>query len=115
MLASCIVRTLGRSFGFLLLLASCDRMRDQGGGAESRGDGDTILVGQYGSFTGSEATFGQSGKNGIALAVSEINAAGGVKGKQIRVKALDTAGRSQEAGLAVTRLITEHKVVAVLG
>jgi branched-chain amino acid transport system substrate-binding protein len=90
-------------------------MRDQVGGAESRSDGDTILIGQYGSFTGSEATFGQSGKNGIALAVREINAAGGVKGKPVRVTALDTAGRSQEAGLAVTRLITEYKVVAILG
>ncbi len=104
-----------RSFGFIVLLLSCDRMRDPGGRAETQGDAATILVGQYGSFTGSEATFGRSGKNGIALAVREINAAGGVKGKQIRVKALDTAGHSQEAGLAVTRLITEDKVVAVLG
>ncbi|HKA89007.1 MAG TPA: ABC transporter substrate-binding protein [Haliangiales bacterium] len=95
---------LARPLGLVLLLA-CGRTSDP----------NTILVGQYGSFTGSEATFGLSGKNGIALAVREINAAGGIKGKQVRVNALDTGGRSQEAGLAVTRLITEDKVVAVLG
>ena len=89
----------------VLLVVSCGRGRDDG----------TILVGQYGSFTGSEATFGLSGKNGIALAVREINAAGGINGRKVRVEALDTAGRSQEAGLAVTRLVTEDKVVALLG
>jgi branched-chain amino acid transport system substrate-binding protein len=76
---------------------------------------DTILVGEYGSLTGSEATFGQSTHKGVMLAVDEINAAGGVLGKKVAVKTYDTAGRTQEAGTAVTRLITDDKVVAVLG
>jgi len=36
------------------------------------------------------------------LAVNEINAKGGVKGKKIVVKSYDDAGKSQEAGTAVT-------------
>src|SRR5262245_35485061 len=84
--------------------------KDEGGAA-----GDTILIGEYGSFTGSEATFGQSTHNGLMLAIKEINDAGGVKGKKLAVKHHDTAGKTQEAGLAVTRLITEDKVVAVIG
>src|SRR5262245_37868942 len=76
---------------------------------------DTILVGEYGSLTGSEATFGQSTHNGVMLAVEEINAAGGVNGKKLEVKVYDDQGKSQEAGTAVTRLITSDKVVAVLG
>ena len=112
--------------------AACDRMRggSQTGGGKVTGDGgsgaaapstastvssDTILVGEFGSMTGSEATFGQSTHNGIMLATKEINAAGGVKGKKIAVKAYDDQGRAQEAGTAVTRLITDDKVVAVLG
>jgi branched-chain amino acid transport system substrate-binding protein len=112
----------------LFLLGGCDRMRGggEGGGGSGSGGGktpepttpaksDTILVGEYGSMTGSEATFGQSTHNGIMLAVKEINAAGGINGKKIEVKPYDTQGKTQEAGTAVTRLITNDKVVAVLG
>ncbi len=76
---------------------------------------DTILIGEYGSMTGSEATFGQSTHNGIQLAIDEINAAGGVKGKKLALKTYDDQGKQAEAKTAVTRLITDDKVVAVLG
>ena len=116
--------------------ASCDRMRGGGGDKEKPADpkgatptpsasatgtppttasSDTILIGEFGSMTGSEATFGQSTHNGVLLAIKEQNAAGGVKGKKIAVKAYDDQGRAQEAGTAVTRLITDDKVVAVIG
>jgi branched-chain amino acid transport system substrate-binding protein len=78
------------------------------------GDG-PILVGHFASMSGSEATFGQSTDAGIRLAVKEINAAGGVKGRQIELKTYDDQGKPQEAGTAVTRFITSDKVVAVLG
>jgi branched-chain amino acid transport system substrate-binding protein len=74
-----------------------------------------ILVGEYGSLTGSEATFGQSTHNGVMLAVDEINKAGGINGRKIEVKTYDDQGKTQEAGTAVTRLITDDKVVAILG
>jgi branched-chain amino acid transport system substrate-binding protein len=85
------------------------------GGTPAAGGGDTILVGHYGSMTGSEATFGQSTDKGIQLAVQECNAAGGVKGKKVVVKTYDDQGKSQEAGTAVTRFITDDKVTALLG
>jgi len=66
-------------------------------------------------MTGSEATFGQSTHNGIQLAIDEINAAGGVKGKKLALKTYDDQGKQAEAKTAVTRLITDDKVVAVLG
>ncbi|MEQ1505084.1 MAG: ABC transporter substrate-binding protein, partial [Myxococcota bacterium] len=76
---------------------------------------DTILIGEYGSLTGSEATFGQSTHNGVLLAIDEINAAGGINGKKLAVQVYDDQGKTQEAGTAVTRLITDDKVVAVIG
>src|SRR5262245_3628855 len=76
---------------------------------------DEILVGHYASMTGSEATFGQSTDNGIQMAVEEINAAGGVNGKKIKVITYDDKGDAREAGTAVTRLITRDGVTAVLG
>lgn len=74
-----------------------------------------ILVGEYGSMTGGEATFGISTHEGIMMAIDEKNAAGGVKGRQLKVIALDNQGKSDEAAAVVTRLITENKVIAVLG
>jgi branched-chain amino acid transport system substrate-binding protein len=85
-------------------------------------ESDTILIGEYGSTTGSESTFGKSTDNGVQLAVEERNAAGGVKGivggptgKKITVKLYDDQGKTQEAGSAVTRLITQDHVVAIIG
>lgn len=100
----------------IILLAAC-------GGGEGTpatdgapaGGADAILIGEYGSLTGSEATFGQSTHNGVLLAIDEINAAGGVKGKKLEVKVYDDQGKTQEAGTAVTRLITDDKVTAIIG
>lgn len=74
-----------------------------------------ILIGHYGSMTGAEATFGQSTDNGIRLAVKERNERGGIGGRQIVLKTYDTQSKTQEAGTAVTRLITDDKAVAILG
>jgi branched-chain amino acid transport system substrate-binding protein len=86
-------------------------------GAAARGalTGDTIRIGEFGSMTGAEATFGQSTHNGIVLAVEEQNATGGVKGKKIELRSYDDQGKTQEAGTAVTRLINQDGVVAIIG
>jgi branched-chain amino acid transport system substrate-binding protein len=77
--------------------------------------GDTIRIGEVGSMTGSEATFGQSTHNGILLALKEINDKGGVKGKKLEVTSLDDQGKPEEAATAVTRLITQNGAQAILG
>lgn len=87
----------------LLLLASCTKKENE------------ILIGEYGSLTGSEATFGQSVNKGLKLAIKEINDNGGIKGKKLRVITLDDQGKADEAASAVTRLIIQNKVVAVVG
>jgi branched-chain amino acid transport system substrate-binding protein len=74
-----------------------------------------ILVGEFGSLTGSEATFGVSTNKGIKLAFDEINASGGVNGKKIKLITLDDQGKAEEAAQAVTRLITQDKVAAIIG
>ncbi len=74
-----------------------------------------ILVGEYGSLTGSTATFGLSTNKGIKMAFDEVNEKGGVKAKKIKLITLDDQGKPDEAAAAVTRLITQSKVVAVIG
>ena len=87
-------------------------------------DADTILFGEVGSLTGAQATFGISTKNGIQMAIDEVNAAGGVvlkengvdgKAKKIAVRVYDDQGKSEEAANAVTRLINQDKVTVILG
>jgi len=99
-----------------LLLAACQGETPPQDGAAAPGDASgPIKVGEFGSLTGSEATFGQSTHAGIMVAVNEQNAAGGVKGRQIQVITYDTEGKTQTAGSVVTRLVTDDHVAAVLG
>ncbi len=74
-----------------------------------------IKVGEVGSMTGAEATFGISTHRGILLAFEEINKSGGIKGKKLKVVSLDDQGKPEEAATAITKLITQDKVVAVIG
>lgn len=76
---------------------------------------DVILVGEVGSTTGPQATFGQSTHKGIALAVDEINAAGGINGKKVRVKLIDDQGKPEEAAGDIKALIDRDHAVAILG
>lgn len=74
-----------------------------------------ILIGEFASLTGSEATFGQSSHNGMMLAVEEINSSGGVLGKQIKLITDDTQSKTQEVPTVVQKLINRDKVVALVG
>jgi branched-chain amino acid transport system substrate-binding protein len=79
------------------------------------GGGKEIVIGEYGSLTGTTATFGQSTHNGIMQAFDEINAAGGLLGKKVKVLVEDDRSQPEEATTAVTKLINQNHVVAVLG
>src|SRR6187401_249705 len=74
-----------------------------------------IVVGHYGSLTGNTAHFGQDTDKAIRLAIDEVNAAGGLLGKKVRLVTLDDRGDSAEAANAVTRLIDVEKVNALIG
>jgi branched-chain amino acid transport system substrate-binding protein len=74
-----------------------------------------IVLGHYASMTGNTAHFGQDTDKAARLAIDELNAAGGVLGKKLRLVTLDTRGDSAEAANAVTRLIDVEKVTAILG
>jgi branched-chain amino acid transport system substrate-binding protein len=74
-----------------------------------------IVLGHYASLTGSIAHFGQDTDKAARLALEQVNAAGGVHGRKLKLVTLDTRGDSAEAANAVSRLIDVEKVVAVLG
>ncbi|HEV2454769.1 MAG TPA: ABC transporter substrate-binding protein [Verrucomicrobiae bacterium] len=97
----------------LLVLTGCNKpgSNSAGGGAAE----DVIKVGEYASLTGKEAAFGQSSHNGTALAVDDLNAAGGVLGKKVRLITEDDQSQAGQPSIDVRKLITDDGVVAVLG
>jgi branched-chain amino acid transport system substrate-binding protein len=74
-----------------------------------------IPVGVYAATSGSEGSFGQATVQGVQLAADEINAAGGVQGRKIRLIIEDDQGRAEDAASVVTKLITKDDVIAVIG
>lgn len=76
---------------------------------------DEIKVGEYASLTGGSASFGQSSHNGTAMAIEELNAAGGVLGKKLKLITEDDQSQAGQPATIVRKLISQDKVVAVLG
>ena len=74
-----------------------------------------IRVGQFASLTGKEASFGVAAHKGIVLAVEELNAHGGVMGRQVEFLVEDIQSKSGESSTVVKKLISRDKVVAILG
>lgn len=74
-----------------------------------------IKIGEFASLTGKEAGFGNESHNGTLLAVEEINAAGGVLGRQLQLITEDNQSKPGESATVVKKLISREKVVAILG
>ncbi|MBK9292875.1 MAG: ABC transporter substrate-binding protein [Oligoflexia bacterium] len=107
-------KNLALALTAVIALTSCTKKPSTDGTATSS-NANEILVGEYGSMTGSEATFGISTHEGIQLAFKQINNTGGINGKLLKLISLDNQGKPEEAATAVQKLITQNKVVAVLG
>ncbi len=93
------------------LMAGC------GGGAgdSDKAAGDTIKLGFLGATTGSVANYGIPGEKGMKLAIKEINAEGGVLGKQLQGIYEDNKGDNTEIANITTKYITRDKVAALIG
>lgn len=77
--------------------------------------GDVIKIGTISPNTGSLAAYGEAVVNAMNLAVEEINASGGVLGKQIVLESLDDKGDSTEGANAFNKLADDSSVSAVIG
>ncbi|MDO5718641.1 MAG: ABC transporter substrate-binding protein [Tissierellia bacterium] len=75
--------------------------------AESTGSGDKIKVGGLGPLTGDVAIYGVTATNGVKLAFEEINANGGILGKEVEFVLYDEKGDPTEAVTAYNRLVDE--------
>lgn len=73
-----------------------------------------IMIGAISPNTGDLAAYGEAVSNGIDLAVEEINAAGGVLGRQLQVTHMDDKGDSTEGANAFNKLVSDG-VKAIIG
>ena len=77
---------------------------------------DELKIGGLLELTGGVATYGQSVKNAIDLAFEDQNKnGGGVLGKQLKFVTADNKSEAGESTSAITKLITQDKVIAVIG
>jgi branched-chain amino acid transport system substrate-binding protein len=98
---------LAGALGFALAVAGCSGSNSQ----------DEMVIGEYGSLTGNDATFGQSTKNGVELAVSELTlkSQGKIGGLKVRVVSEDDQGKAEEAATVVQKLLNQDRVITVIG
>jgi branched-chain amino acid transport system substrate-binding protein len=74
-----------------------------------------ILIGEVSPLSGSEANYGQSVDHGIQLAVEQINAKGGIKGRKLSLRTEDDQSRADVAANVMKSLVSQEHVAAVLG
>ena len=85
------------------------------GGAQGDNNDDVIKIGGIGPLTGSYANYGTSVRNGAKIAVDEINAAGGIDGKQIELLFEDSQADPESAVSAYGKLMDDGMDVSLGG
>src|SRR5258705_3328650 len=73
-----------------------------------------ILLGYLPAGAGPFATFSKTNEIAAQVAIDEINAAGGIAGKRLRIVAFDTAGKPDQAVVGVRKLGDDDKVLAII-
>ncbi|HHU36892.1 MAG TPA: ABC transporter substrate-binding protein [Treponema sp.] len=81
----------------------------------SKADTNTIKIGGIYPLSGPVAVYGVEAKNGVAIAVEEINAAGGVNGKMIELIAEDDEGNPEKSVNAYKKLTAKDNVKMIIG
>jgi len=84
-------------------------------GTASLATADTVKIGGTYNLTGGMASLDVPAANGSKLAVKEINAAGGLLGKQIQFVLYDGKTDSATNGNIATQLVSSDKVIAIVG
>ena len=102
-----MLRRSRKTVGFIMLLITLC-------GTASFSFAQTVRIGLSGPFTGGSSPMGESMRNGVKLAVDEINSAGGIQGVPIElIERDDTA--NEKVGAKIAEELTRSRVVATIG
>lgn len=107
-------KSIGLLVAGLFLLSACGNGGGAGGNSSPK-DSDTIKVGVNMELSGAVSAYGNQEKEGIELAVKEINDNGGVLGKKIELVIKDNKSETAEAAAVASNLTVNDKVVAIIG
>ncbi|HBI2077979.1 TPA: ABC transporter substrate-binding protein [Enterococcus faecalis] len=103
-------------FTGLFLLTACGSSADVGrSNSGNTVEGNTIKIGMNMELSGDVSAYGNAEKEGIKLAIEEINKSGGVLGKKIELIEKDNKSENGEATSVAANLTVKDKVVAVVG
>lgn len=91
--------------GSVFILASCGK----------KADSDSIKIGGIFPLSGAVAVYGVEAQNGVKLAVEEINASGGINGKQVVLVAEDDEGNPEKSVAAFKKLTTKDGAKLFVG
>ena len=99
-----------------LSLAGCSGgSMDDSSSSSAKASGDSITIGTVTTNSGTAAAYGEAEVKGFELAVSEINAKGGINGKKVKLESMDDKGDATEASNAYNKLAGDNNVLAVAG
>lgn len=87
---------------------------DAGRGGSGSGGGEFVL-GVAAPFTGDSSEFGTQIRMGVDLFLEQLNNAGGIKGRMLRLNYQDDAGKAEQAQTVATTLASDDSVLAVIG
>ncbi len=102
----------------LIVLIGAGLFAGCAGGDKSTGSGsenENFVVGFAAPLTGDSSQFGIMLKMGAELYVDEINKAGGINGRMMKLNAQDDAGKAEQAQTVATTLASDNSVLAVVG
>jgi branched-chain amino acid transport system substrate-binding protein len=77
--------------------------------------GDPVLFGVGGPFTGNNAEYGRIWKNGMTMALDEINGKGGIKGRKVDLVYEDTQSDPKQSVPVAQKFVDDKRLLAELG
>src|SRR5438270_13916373 len=100
---------VGAVLGIVAVAAGASAQKDTRGVTRTE-----IVLGMHTDLSGPAATYGVSSSNAVRMRFDEVNAAGGVHGRKIRLVVEDTQYQQPRAVQAGTELINRDPVFAMV-
>lgn len=99
----------------ILVFAGCRGGGETNNGESQKSEEEVIKIGATLDFTGPNAVYGEQVKQGIEIAVAEINKKGGVKGRDINVQYQDSKSNPKEAVANAQKYLGVNNIKILIG
>lgn len=96
-------------------LSACSTSATGSPGSASSSDAGPIYFGVSGPVTGPSAEYGKYWKDGFELALDEINAAGGIDGRELALKWEDSQSDPKQSVPIAQKFVADASIIAELG